>query len=65
MLADAQANYGISCAHVQWFSHQKIKADDCDGAQNDITVISLAILGGNYKRRAHTNLRAVIWAFWY
>ena len=32
---------------------------------NDITVISHAILGGNYKRRAHTNLGAVIWVFWY
>ena len=32
---------------------------------NDITVISCAILGGNYKRRAHTNLRAVVWVFWY
>ena len=32
---------------------------------NDITMISHAILGGNYKRRAHPNLRAVVWAFWY
>ena len=30
MLADVQTNYGISCVHVQWFSHQKIKADSCD-----------------------------------
>ena len=28
---------------------------------NDITVIFHAILGGKYKRRAHMNLRAVIW----
>ena len=28
---------------------------------NDVTMISYAILGGKYKRRAHTNLRAVIW----
>ena len=32
---------------------------------NDITVISHAILRGNYKRRAHTNLGAVIWVFGY
>ena len=30
MLADAQINYGISFVHVQWFSHQKSGADDCD-----------------------------------
>ena len=30
MLADAQMNYGIFCVHAQWFSHQKIKADDGD-----------------------------------
>ena len=32
---------------------------------NDITMIYCAILGGNYKRRAHQNLRAVIWVFRY
>ena len=32
---------------------------------NDVTMISHAILGGNYKRRAHPNLRAVIWVFWH
>ena len=31
---------------------------------NDITRISHATLGGNYKRRAHWNLGAVIWVFW-
>ena len=30
MLGDAQTNYGSSSAHVQWFSHQNIRADDCD-----------------------------------
>ena len=30
MLADAQMNGGISNAHAQWFSHWKIRADDCD-----------------------------------
>ena len=32
---------------------------------NYVTVMSHAILWGNYKRRAHMNLRAVIWVFWY
>ena len=30
MPADVQANDDVSHAHVQWFSHQKIKADDHD-----------------------------------
>ena len=30
MLADVLTNYGSSSVHVQWFSHQKIRADDCD-----------------------------------
>ena len=30
MLADAQTNDDGSNAHVQWFSHWKIKADDPD-----------------------------------
>ena len=30
MPADMQTNYGSSSAHVQWFSCQKIRADDCD-----------------------------------
>ena len=32
---------------------------------NDVTRISHAIEGGNYKRRAQPNLGAVIWVFWY
>ena len=32
---------------------------------NDVTVISHAMLGGNYKRRAHPNLGAIIWVFWH
>ena len=34
-------------------------------SRNDVTMISCAILGGNYKRRAHPNLGAVIWVFWH
>ena len=32
---------------------------------NDVTRISHAIEGRNYKRKAHPNLGAVIWVFWY
>ena len=34
-------------------------------SSNDVTRISHATLGGNYKRRAHQNLRVVVWVFWY
>ena len=30
MLADVQVNTGSSNVHVQWFAHQKIRADDYD-----------------------------------
>ena len=30
MLADVQMNGNISDVHVQWFSHWKIRADNCD-----------------------------------
>ena len=30
MPADAQMNGDVSDEHVQWSSHWKIKADDCD-----------------------------------
>ena len=29
-LADEQMNSNVSNVHAQWFSHWKIKADDCD-----------------------------------
>ena len=29
-LVDVQMNCSTSSAHAQWFSHLKIKADDCD-----------------------------------
>ena len=32
---------------------------------HDVTRTSHATEGGNYKRRALSNLRAVIWVFWY
>ena len=30
MPADVQTNGNISNVHAQWFSHWKIRADDCD-----------------------------------
>ena len=30
MLADVQTNDKASGVHMQWFSHHKIKADNCD-----------------------------------
>ena len=30
MPADVQMNVGSSDVHAQWFSHWKIRADDCD-----------------------------------
>ena len=64
MLADAQMNVSSSAMHAQWFpagrSEQTIMMSLCD-----IMRISHAIEGGNYKRRAPPNLRAVIWVLWY
>ena len=47
------------CMH-SGFSHQKIRADDCDVMkchQSDL----LCYFGEKYKRRAHTNFGAVVW----
>ena len=30
MLVDVHMNDDVSNVHAQWFSHWKIKADDCD-----------------------------------
>ena len=30
MLVDVQMNDNVSNVHVQWFSYQNIKADNCD-----------------------------------
>ena len=60
MPADAQTNYGISSVHVQWFPTRRSEQTIVT-SQNDITLISCAILEEKYKRRAHMNLRAVIW----
>ena len=32
---------------------------------HDVMRICHAVEGGNYKRRALPNLRAVVWVFWY
>ena len=50
MLAGAQTNHGSS-VHAQWFSQQNGGADD-----HDVTRISHAIEGGNYKRGNATKL---------
>ena len=63
-LAGVQTNGNISDVHVQWFSCWRLEQMIVMSC-NDITRISHAIEGGNYKRRAQPNLRAVIWALWY
>ena len=60
MLADVQMNYGISFAHVQWFSHGKSRADNHDVIK-DVTVIACAIGGGKYIRKASSSFGSVIW----
>ena len=56
--ADKLQCFLCACTMVsQW----KIKADDCD----IVTMISHAILGGNYKRGAHPILGTVIVVFWH
>ena len=56
MPADVQMNYSISSVHLQWFSHGKSRADD-----SDVTVITRAIGGGKYIRRANSSFRAIVW----
>ena len=60
MPADVQMNYGISSVHVQWFSHRNVE-QMIVMSSNDITVISHAIGGGKYIRKASSSLRAVVW----
>ena len=63
MLVDVQTNTGSSDVHVQWFStgrsEQIIMTSFCD-----VTRISHAIEGGNYKMRAQLSLRAVVAVVW-
>ena len=52
----------VSSAHVQWFSHWKSRADDCDVIwwhHEDLPYY----WGGSYIRKASMSLRAVIWVF--
>ena len=60
MLVDVQTNYGISSAHVHWFSNRKVE-QMIVMSSNDVTVISCAIGGGKYIRKASLSLRAVVW----
>ena len=60
MPADVQINYGISSAHAQWISCRKVEQTIVTSS-NDVTVISHAIRGGKYIRKASSSLSAVIW----
>ena len=60
MPADAQMNHGISSEHVQLFSHGKVEQTIVTSS-NNVTVISHAIGGGKYTRKASLSLGAVIW----
>ena len=51
-----QTNHGSSSAHVQWFSYQNGGADMFMTSLNDVTRISHALEGGNYKRGSATGL---------
>ena len=60
MPADVQMKYGISSAHAEWFSHRKVEQMIMTSS-SDVTVISHAIGGGKYIRKASLSLRAIIW----
>ena len=60
MPADVQMNYGISSAHVQWFSCGKVE-QMIVMSLDDVTMIAHAIRGGKYIRRASLSFGAVIW----
>ena len=64
MLVGVQMNRGSSSAHVQWLSHLIGGADDCD-IINDVTRISHAIEGGNYKRGSATELEEFGCCYYY
>ena len=61
MPADAKTNYGISSAHVQWFSSRKVEQTIMISL-DDVTMIVCAIGGGKYIRRASLSFRAAV--FW-
>ena len=64
MPADAQTNIGSSNALCSGFPTGRSEQMIVMSFQ-DVTRISHAIGGGNYKRGAPPDLRAVIWVFWY
>ena len=49
---DVQTNYGGSSAHVQWFSCTEILEQTIVTSLYDVTRVSHARVGRNYKRRA-------------
>ena len=64
MPADAQTNDDVSMCMCNGFPAGRSKQMIVTSF-HDVTRISCAIGGGNYKRRAQPNLGAVIWVFWY
>ena len=60
MPAYVQMTYGISSVHVKWFSMKKLEQMIVTSLE-DVTMITCAIWGGKYIRRAHSGFRAVIW----
>ena len=62
VLMDVQVGQHNSTAHVHGFSHLKREADDCDIVrwhQCCCTYIRV----GNYIKRVHTSLWALVWVF--
>ena len=65
MPADVQTNYGISSAHVQWFSLREKVEEMIMMSLSDVTVIAHATGGGKYIRKASLSFRVVIWVVWH
>ena len=59
---DVQAGWHDSTAHAQGFSHWKREADNCDVIRWCHCHYAYVEVG-DYKRRAQTSLRALIWVF--
>ena len=67
MLTDLQMNHGGFNVHAQWFPTRRLEQTIMTSLY-DVTRISHAVKGGNYKRRAWLNFEAVdtvVWVFRY
>ena len=58
MLAGVQMNHGSSSAHVQWFPTKMVEQMFVTSL-NDVTSISHALEGGNYKREMQLSSRSL------